>query len=157
LQFIYEGGITMDTNLISQTEVIVHLTIQAFEGQIRIIHSLGNHPDRKQHIENLRRMIVALSEAVERNKEGLLMGMEDTANASVKVIANLRIFINNLANASENTQAKECAKRINEIEKPAINRIGIMEASIDNNLIQRSNAMQENILTLLNQVEALRP
>lgn len=146
----------MDFKPTNQTEVIINLALQSFEGQIRILHSLGYHSDRKQHIENLRRMVLALSQAIDKNKEIILAGIEDTANASANEIVAIRTFLNNLAKHSGDPYAEECAREINQVEKPAINRIGLAEAQIENTVIKRTKMLQEIISSLLTQIDALR-
>jgi len=146
----------MNIKLIDHTEAYVDLVLQSFEAQIRILHSLGHHSERSQHIENLRQMAVALLKIIDEDKKERLEGIEKIANACVNEFEAMHDTLAALAATSNDSSVRGSITQMDDAQNRVVHNVGKKEAEVNNTLIQRYNAMREKVELTLAQVDALK-
>lgn len=146
----------MEFRMVTVTEELVHLTLQSFEGQIRILHTLGYHQDRAQHIENLRRMIIALSEVVEETKNNLIEDLDGVYTSIADELAGQQELLAKAARKTDTREIVEFSKKLTQAQPQIINQLGMQEVEVEREIFQRFKVMSEKIHDLLAQTEKLR-
>ena len=146
----------MEIKSLKAIEQFVHLTLESYEGQIRIIHSLGNHPYRGQHIEDLRRMIVFLQKLVESKKEHLINDIDGYYSRTADEITERIEFFAKSAKEIDNREFKAGIKKLKEQQPELIHEIGQQEVETEQDTIRRFRVITDRIQIILNTVDHLQ-
>lgn len=146
----------MEFNFVHTLEQHVNLTLQGYLGQVRILSSLGFHSERAQHIENLRRMVIALSVLVEKDKEEVINGVDSFYSKIASMVAEQQEQLTNLAKETGEPEIIEVSEFLTKARPKTINMLGLSEAKTEEKILRRFNAMLKNIQDVLTIVENIR-
>lgn len=146
----------MEFNFVHTLEQHVNLTLQGYLGQVRILSSLGPHPERAQHIENLRRMVVALSVLVEKDKKEVINEVDSFYSKIASMVAEQQEQLTNLAKETGEPEIIEVSEFLTKARPKTINMLGLSEAKTEEKILRRFNAMLKNIQDVLTIVENIR-